>query len=236
MSGGPGVSRAWAQYLRSHPSVDKIPAIVPVVLYQGPEAWTASTQFHDLLDLPAELVDELSDHVPSFEFVLDDLSAQADQAIRARAKHPLAALALLLMKHARDQRDAFLAALAELVALLLQIRDKGDLELTTTYILVVSKVTVEEIEATLGDAVTPEVREAVVTAAEQLIEKGVKLGEERGRLEERREMLTVQLRARFGELSEEHQGMLQKADGDQLKEWVTRFANANTLEEVFGKE
>ena len=97
-------------------------------------------------------------------------------------------------------------------------------------------MTVEEIEATLGDAVTPEVREAVVTAAEQLIEKGVKLGEERGRLEERREMLTVQLRARFGELSEEHQGMLQKADGDQLKEWVTRFANAKTLEEVFGKE
>lgn len=201
---------------------------MPVVLYQGPEAWAASTRFLDLVDLPADLLEVVREHLPDFRFVLDDLSLQADQEIRARTRHPLAALALLLLKHARDQRDAFLTALREAADLLRQVEDKGDLLLTSSYILVVGQVTVREIEATLGEAVTPQVREAVMTAAERLIEQG--------RLQERLDMLKVLLETRFGVLNEWVTQRLQRATGEELTSWLTRFANAKSLDEVFETE
>ena len=49
-------------------------------------------------------------------------------------------------------------------------------------------------------------------------------------------MLKVQLQARFGELGPALAQRLQKATGEELTTWLTRFANANTPEEVFGRE
>ena len=96
--------------------------------------------------------------------------------------------------------------------------------------VVVGKVTVEDVTATLGEAVSPEVQEAVMTAAEQLL----KQGEERGRLRERRENLFTLLSARFGDLSQDARDRVESATGEQLSAWIKQGATASSLQDVFG--
>jgi predicted transposase YdaD len=78
------MSRAWDRWLRDHPGAERVPAILPLVLYQGPSAWSAATEFAALIDLPPGLFASVSEFLPSFRFLLDDLSQQDDAALRQR--------------------------------------------------------------------------------------------------------------------------------------------------------
>lgn len=128
---------------------------------------------------------------------------------------------------AQEEQEAFLAAALGLVGLLNQIPDQDDRVLIIRYILVVSKTEAKEAQKALADAVAEPVKEAVMTAAEQL--------QDEARVIERRQNLETVLRARFGELSESTLARLREASGEQLAAWLPRSGTANTLDEVFGK-
>lgn len=51
-----------------------LPPILPLVLHQGPDRWTASTSFHHLLSHDPALSDSLLPHLPSFRHLLLDLT------------------------------------------------------------------------------------------------------------------------------------------------------------------
>ena len=71
------------------------------------------------------------------------------------------------------------------------------------------------------------------TIADELIEKGMQQGEEKGELHSLQRMLSLQLRARFGEQAEEAAGVVERTkDVAQLEQWLKRFATATTLEEM----
>jgi flagellar biosynthesis/type III secretory pathway protein FliH len=89
-----------------------------------------------------------------------------------------------------------------------------------------------------------ESREEIVTAAEQLIErgrkegleKGLKKGLEKGRESERREVLLELLCARFDTLPESAAARVRSADPAQLKRWLVRVVTAPTLADVLAEE
>jgi len=68
----------WELYLKQHPNAKKLPAILPLVIYHGNAKWKISTQFSSMIDLPTEL----APHIPTFEYLLYDVSHLGDEELK----------------------------------------------------------------------------------------------------------------------------------------------------------
>ncbi|MDZ4286616.1 MAG: Rpn family recombination-promoting nuclease/putative transposase, partial [Prosthecobacter sp.] len=62
----------WQAHAKNHGL--PLPPLLPFVLHQGPQAWTVSTHFEDLLRMPKEQAAILLPHVPKFSHALLDLT------------------------------------------------------------------------------------------------------------------------------------------------------------------
>jgi hypothetical protein len=82
--------------------------------------------------------------------------------------------------------------------------------------------------AQLLDVVGSAHTEDIMTAGEQLIERGV----EKGKKAERGEVLLRLLRTRFGELPEAAHARIHTADYARLVDWFDRALTATTLDDV----
>jgi hypothetical protein len=97
------------------------------------------------------------------------------------------------------------------------------------YILVTNgQATPEALVAQLLDVVGVEHTEEIMTAGEQLIERGV----ERGRKAEQERSVLKLLRARFGPLSDATAARIHAADSTRLDAWFDRALTAATLDDV----
>jgi hypothetical protein len=162
---------------------------------------------------------------------LDDLHAASDASLRARAMSALGRLSLFCLRHAPEP-DKLVQRLARWLDLLREIRNAPGgseaLELVWRYIFTVSApVNPEDLVDRLLLVVGEESKEEIVTAAEQLME--------RGRESAWREVLLTQIRARFGTLSESAAARVRTADPAQLKQWLVRVVTAPTLDEVLAE-
>ncbi len=92
-----------AEILLSHHKKHGLPLapVIPFVLHQGPERWSVSTQFSDLLELPPGAGPELLAFQPVFRYALLDLT-QFDPDREERDAHNR--VVLQLMKLARENR------------------------------------------------------------------------------------------------------------------------------------
>jgi flagellar biosynthesis/type III secretory pathway protein FliH len=95
----------------------------------------------------------------------------------------------------------------------------------------------EELVKKLLAAVGDEGKEDIMTAAEQLMERGrqqgLDRGREQGREQGRKEMLLDLLRERFGALPDAIVARVAAADMAQLVVWSKRVLTAPTLDDVF---
>jgi len=217
------------------------PVIVPCILYHGDARWTASTAFEALVDLGEDDEDDETElllrHVPRFAYLVDDLSADSDESLRARAMTAMGLLALLLLKNARHRPDLLdcLATWADAIREVLRAPDGlRALEAFVRYILEVSDhVTPEAIEQVLVAEVGAEAREAVMTAARRLIEQGREEGREEG-LKHGQQLLLRQLRLKFGApLPPAIVTRVEQGRGEQLDRWGERLLTVDALEQVF---
>ncbi len=116
------VMRQLERWRRQHPESEKLPVILPVVMYHGPEGgWTAARRMEDLFYLPAEAVEIWRELVPRFEYRLDDLTAEREESLRARAGSPMVVLTWLLLRSGRSEHldvllEAWSPVLAEVMA------------------------------------------------------------------------------------------------------------------------
>lgn len=226
------VAHAWAQWLEAHPGAERVPAILPIVLYHGERPWTAPTSLRDVIDLPEAALVAAGDLVPSLSVVLDDLCRVPDEDLRAREVGVFGRLALLLLKHARSvSADASgpssLAALTRQIADLLRLLpERGDRVRAFCYMIeVVSGADPATLLAAMGPGAAPEVLEDVMTAADQLRLEG--------RLEGQRRLLVRQLRAKFSPLPVEAEQRVAAADEETLERWGEAVLHATSLDEVW---
>lgn len=91
------------EILRDHEKTHglPLPAVLPLLIHQGPERWTVSPRFHEMFDLPADLAPHMLRYLPSFEHEVFDLT-QHDPA--GEETHVQLRVALQLMKLAREMR------------------------------------------------------------------------------------------------------------------------------------
>ncbi|WP_437828765.1 Rpn family recombination-promoting nuclease/putative transposase [Sorangium sp. So ce1153] len=232
--------RIWQGYLERHPRATRLPAILPVVLHHSETGWSAAVSFQDVLDVPPETLALMAEHVPQFRFVLDDISLETDEALRARAMTALGRLVLWCFRHARDPEDLVerLSAWRDVVQEVRRAPDGGAaLVRVWRYILgIADPRQPEKLLQRLLVAAGPDAEEEIVTIADYLREEGRRegrlAGEREGRLEGQRSTLLKQLRLRFGELPEPIEARIRAADAAQIEGWTERVLTAPTLDDA----
>ncbi|WNG53628.1 transposase [Archangium gephyra] len=243
------VVRQVERWRQEHPERTRLPVIIPLVMYHGPDgAWTAPRRVEELFELPAGEVDreQWRALVPRFEYLLDDLTAEREEALRARSGPPLAQLAWLVLRYGRTEELA--RELPDWVALFAQVQAAPEgaehLVVVIRYLLWVGKdaavhAAARQVLHSVLDAQRAE--ELMGTWAEEMLEKGRVRGRQEGR-EEGREaglqhglsvgILRI-LTARGVPVDEAaRQRILTCTDMATLDRWFDRALNATTLSDV----
>jgi hypothetical protein len=155
----------------------------------------------------------------------------------ALAAPPLARLALLFLKAAREARGvagAFEKARAVIREQLARHRGGESLVVLWSYTLLVGEMPADALVAEIARVVGPEVAEHMKTLDEMLRERGLAQGREEGREEGTRSVLERQLVAKFGALPAAARARLAAARRAELERWAERLITAATLEDVLG--
>ena len=228
----------WGRWLRERKdeAPAKLPPIVPIVVYHGERGWNAPLRFEELVDLPPALA-QAAEVVPAFRYVLDDLTATSDEAIRARQAPPVASLAWIFLRHAYDREagievwQACVDLLGPLVAELQANRDF--LERLVAYSLLVGLGNETQLREELRRLGGANAEEVAVTAGQKLVEQGFEQGIEQGELKGVRRILLQQIAKKLGPLPPHEQALVEGASLQQLEVWSERVLTAEGVEDVF---
>ena len=222
------MGQIWHRYLKDHPDATKLPVIIPLLLHHSDKGWTAATTIGELFDLADDTRQALSDYLPQLRCLLDDLSVQADEALRARSMAAMPKLVLWALKNARSNDDLVgaLRSWLDVVEEILRAPNGVQaLSLILRYILKVSDANPDELETLLANEVGNEAREAFMTGAEVLYNRRAS--------ELLRRVLVHQLEQRFGQLPDALEKRIQSTDIPELEQWTQRVITASSLDDVF---
>jgi predicted transposase YdaD len=235
--------RIWERWLADHRKAERIPVIVPVVLYHGAKPWSAPVAFDALLDIPEAARSAVAPCLLQFNYLVDDLSQVPDDRLRARRMTDVAKLAFACFKHARRPGD-FLEILSGwgpvVIAVVRNPHARQALMRVIHYILMVNRrVEPDELQAFLDRVAGPEAKDVVMTAGERLIQQGEQRGEQRGiqkgiQQGERAALLRL-LKKRFGsQVDADIERRVEAAASEEIATWLDRVLSAATLAEVLG--
>ncbi len=149
----------------------------------------------------------------------------------------LARLSLWCLRHAREPWE-LVDHLGDWLDLLREVRSAphgaAALALMMRYIFATNEPDrPEELVRRLLEVVGEEGKEEIMTAADQLIERGMERGREQGREQGRREMLLDMLRGRFGALPDAVVARVAAAGLAELRAWSMSLLTAPALDDVF---
>jgi putative YhgA-like transposase len=233
------VGLLYQDLIRAHGAreLDRLPAILPIVLHSGSRQWRAPTELHTFF---SNVPSELQRYAPRQQFLLIDEGRFADAEL---ARHRNFAAMLFRLENCRD-----LDRLTELVGTLGNwLREAGDPSLGRAFSIWLRKVVLRRLaDEPPGDLThslegSNMLSENVERWERELEERGLVKGLEQGReqgLEQGRHqgaaaLLASLLEARFHDSSAWIEARLKAASTEQLVFWGQRVLTAATLQEVF---
>jgi predicted transposase YdaD len=240
------VQRQGERWREEHPESTRLPVIIPLVMYHGTGGeWTAPRRVEELYDVPEEERELWRRLVPRFEYLLDDLTAEREEALRARAGPALVRLTWLMLHHGRTEELA--ERLPEWATLFAEVYAAPDgtenLGRVVRYLLHVggreARAAAGQVLHSVMDAQRAE--ELMKSYGEELIEQGrqqglqqgLQQGREEGRAQERAESVLRILAARGVSVGHEaRQRILACTDVALLAHWFERALSATTLSDV----
>ncbi|TAN50910.1 MAG: hypothetical protein EPN21_07810 [Methylococcaceae bacterium] len=214
--------RIWELHHKQRPG-QKLPPIVPLVLYHGTERWRIPDVF---LALFGELDEPLVSYIPAFRYELCDLNLPKPEEIRGTV---LSRLILLALKRVFDPDPK--RVLAELLPLVQKILSRETalemLEVLLRYYVQTSETLDEKAICELIDA-TANGENTMQTFIDRYIEQG----RQQERLNARAELLLHLMTRKFGMPSAEHQRRIKQADEACLLRWAEQVLFAETPDET----
>lgn len=240
---------AWSDCIEAHRAEHgrpprRLPAVVPLVLYQGRHRWRAARRLSEVIDLPPDLRAQLGDHLPELHLLVDDLSLTDDAAIEGSTRHALTAATLMAMRYVRreDDADAFLARWVRRIQLALrEPEDRMAVEAVARYLYDhADHIGGEQLIEAVESAADPGDKEAMMSLTDKLIEMGHKKGLAKGLAEGigqgmTRVLLTL-IQLKFGEPDAAMIERVRRADADTIERWSGRVLTAASLADVFADE
>ena len=231
------MARIWEWWLKDHPNAKRLPIILPIVLYHGQQPWKASLEFFDHIDIEAEHREKFRAFLPNFRFLLTDLTHIPDEGILGS---PACKLTLHAFKWAKNpdlenkfrtwQRlfEGVIATPVQgwlfLEVVLRYLAEEGEGLGPKTMVEILSKV-----DRKAG--------EIAMTIKEQLIQEGIRIGEQKGiaigKAEGKAVSLLTIIQLKFGPLSDEIKERIEAAPEADLDTWLQRVLFVGTLDELF---
>ncbi len=154
-----------------------LPPVLPFVLHQGPDRWTVSPCFEDMFELSDAHARVLLPYLPKFRHALLDLTQSDPDKDEI---HDQLRLVFQLMKMARQKRVAeFLLWIAEAMSQPEWEVEEALILLSYLYAMSVD-VTIDEKQIAHSLEQKPNLKENVMSLAQQLIARGEARGEARG--------------------------------------------------------
>jgi hypothetical protein len=209
--------------------------IIPLVVYHGAKPWTVGKWFHDRF---VHLHDDLRPLTAQFRYELIDLGHIDDENLSGDLRQRANLLALKL--NARpDMLEAGLPRMFPLLAALPEV----DVSRIMRYILLQHpEIGRDDLDRALL-RYAPELKERVMNGFLQEIfsegeakgkADGLAEGEARGEARGKAEALLKLLFHRFGELPQDVEATVRKADVQTLDRWFLRILEAKSLMDVVG--
>ncbi len=243
-------ARIWESWLRHNVGARRVPPVLSVVLHHASESqrgWAAPTRLAEIYDAEPSFVRAAGPHLPALTILLDDLSAESDDALGNRAVSSLVRLLLLLLKHGRSSPDID-ARLSQWVTLAKEVAaaptGASALEVMMHYLSQVSDhATAEGVGKMLRSVLGRRGEEIAMGFGHQLREEGReemrKAMREAMREQAReaqlkqQELLLVQLEQRFGEVSEQDAARVRNASTGDVERWFRNVLVADSLAALF---
>lgn len=217
----------WQQYQEQYPTAENLPLIYSLVVYQGKKPWTAPLTVHDYLDIPKSLIAYCS---PT-DYHLLDLSSLSDDDIKGDI---LQRLFLLVMQNIDSKHitellfDKYFPLFKELMK---QKRGVEYIEDMLYYLSYKSKhlKQADVIKKLTQNPDHPEIKEVVMTLAEQWKQEGIEKGIEKGKIG----IVSRQLTIRFRDEAEPWIKKLGQLSSRELDTVSERILTENSLPNVF---
>jgi predicted transposase YdaD len=160
--------RIWDLSFREYPDQRELPAIVPLVFYQGERRWSYSSEFADLF---AESVREWPG-VPRFSHGLIDQSGLQPDEVQGELKTQLMQLVMLAAYH---PALAWMEQVARLLGSLSSLAPSGGINYVRIFVLYILATQEPETAQSFRDVLrqhAPEVGEDLMTYAQELLKEG----------------------------------------------------------------
>ncbi len=207
---------------------DRLPIVLPVVLYRGQPAWRSATEIYDLITPPPP---EIAPYLPHLRYLLLDANAYpADQLEEMR--NPVACILQLEASQSLDTRPI------DLLSEILSAPEHAGLRRAMTHwltqVLLPSRlpgVTVPQVKRL--KEVSPMIAEHAIDWTQPWREEVREEGRQEGRQEGEVTILMRMLTRRFGPLSPDLEERIRRADGQRLLDWSERFVTAADLTDIF---
>lgn len=173
------MAHIWETHVENHKGIQKLPAIIPLLIYHGEQPWKVDTSFISFFDIPTTL----RKYIPAFNFEVFDVSHMPEQDIRGVVE-----LRIVLMAFRYIFHPEILSQLKKIFQLFREFEDKNKfsqfLELLLIYIgSNVANVKAEQLRESISDALK-EGGAIMGTVFQELLDRGkeigLKEGEERG--------------------------------------------------------
>jgi predicted transposase/invertase (TIGR01784 family) len=160
--------RIWDLSFREYPDQRELPAIVPLVFYQGERRWSYSSEFADLF---AESVQDWPG-VPRFSHGLIDQSGLQPDEVQGELKTQLMQLVMLAAYH---PALAWMEQVARLLGSLSSLAPSGGINYVRIFVLYILATQEPETAQSFRDVLrqhAPEVGEDLMTYAQELLKEG----------------------------------------------------------------
>jgi hypothetical protein len=160
--------RIWELSFREYPDQRELPAIVPLVFYQGERRWSYSSEFADLF---TESVRDWPG-VPRFSHGLIDQSGLQPDEVQGELKTQLMQLVMLAAYH---PALAWMEQVARLLGSLSSLAPSGGINYVRTFVLYILATQEPETARSFRDVLrqhAPEVGEDLMTYAQELLKEG----------------------------------------------------------------
>ena len=207
---------------------DPLPPVLPIVLYNGAEPWTAKTDLADLID--PSLPPQLRRWQPQLRYLLLE-ERRFPEADLARLPNVAAALFRLENAQAPENIQRVIACLVEWLAGAENASLRRAFVVWLKRVLLPARVPGVEIpNFSELEELHDMLAERVKTWTQEWKDEGLR----EGRLEGETKVLRRQLTRRFGPLPSWAEERLGQAGETELEEWGDRVLECRSLKEVFG--
>jgi predicted transposase/invertase (TIGR01784 family) len=173
--------RIWETHVEHHKGTQKLPPIIPMLIYHGKYPWKVDTNFISLFDIP----DTLTKYIPAFSFELSDVSHMPEEKIKGDVELRIVLTAFRYIFH-----PDIMSRLKDIFKLFGELPDKTKFNQYLEALLIYLASNIKDVKPEqLRDAVNEVLEEGgamMSTVFQQILQKGeeigVKEGEEKNKL------------------------------------------------------